>query len=57
MEDSERIGTIPVIWRCLMKTHETLAQQEFVARQLRRRQKVVLARLINFLSVLVHWEA
>lgn len=35
-----------------MKTHETLAQQEFVARQLRRRQMVVLARLFLFLSVL-----
>ena len=32
-----------------MKTHETLAQQEFVARQLRRRQMVVLARLFLFL--------
>ena len=40
-----------------MKTHETLAQQEFVARQLRRRQMVVLARLFLFLSVLVLWEA
>ena len=40
-----------------MKTHETLAQQEFVAKQLRRRQMVVLARLFLFLSVLVLWEA
>ena len=40
-----------------MKTHETLAQQEFVARQPRRRQMVVLARLFLFLSVLVLWEA
>ena len=38
-----------------MKTHETLAQQEFVAKQLRRRQMVVLARLFLFLSVLVLW--
>ena len=37
--------------------YETLAQQEFVARQLRRRQMVVLARLFLFLSVLVLWEA
>jgi len=39
-----------------MKSHETLAQQEFVARQIRRRRLVAWARILLLVSILVLWE-
>lgn len=39
-----------------MKSHETLAQQEFVARQLRRRRMVSLARVLLLVLILALWE-
>lgn len=39
-----------------MKSHETLAQQEFVEKQMRRRRMVILARALLFIGILVLWE-
>ena len=39
-----------------MKAHETLAQQEYVTKQLRRRRRVVLSRMILLAAVLGLWE-
>ncbi len=39
-----------------MKNHETLAQQEFVAKQLRRRRMVTGARILLLVLILALWE-
>lgn len=39
-----------------MKNHETLAQQEYVSRQIRRRRRVVLSRMVLLAAVLGLWE-
>lgn len=39
-----------------MKNHETLAQQEYVAKQVRRRKMVSLARVLLLVFFLVLWE-
>lgn len=39
-----------------MKAHETLAQQEFVAKQLRRRRMVVCTRVLLLVLILALWE-
>ena len=39
-----------------MKTHETLAQQEFVAKQMKRRRMVTYTRILLLVLILVLWE-
>lgn len=39
-----------------MKNHETLAQQEYVAKQVRRRKMVTVVRVLLLVSFLVLWE-
>lgn len=39
-----------------MKSHETLAQQEFVAKQLRRRRMVIGTRILLLVLILALWE-